>query len=330
MGSPVPWTRVRSAPAAVHPDQLGECRPVLVPVLWSAQVSRRPTPADTTVGGLLQTGAMPVRTLPDLSPAQVVQLQDALLANADALLTSALAVLNLGHVALARSVAILGLEESGKAIAIHERRVQIAYAPEREPFRCVSLDELWANHQKKLELVHDFLVEERYWFGTEPSYPAENLDHLGTIKAWSRRHDRLKQRGFYVGLSKTGAVMTPADVAGEESLADVIRYVHQIGWQLRLGEHIEGKQQDEQVEGSPPADPEMMEWLERPEAKTPRWLLDSMREGIAGKPLNNAAYRFNSPGADWSPSRYLGKPGYEAETRELLRLAEELDQQESK
>lgn len=38
--------------------------------------------------------------LPDLTPEQVVRLQDALLANADALLTSALAVLNLGNVAL--------------------------------------------------------------------------------------------------------------------------------------------------------------------------------------------------------------------------------------
>ncbi len=124
--------------------------------------------------------------------------------------------------------------------------------------------------------------------------------------------------------------MTPADVADEESLADVICHVHQIGWQLRLGEHIEGKQQDQQEQGSPSADPEMLEWLERPEARTPRWLLDSMREGILGKPLNNAAYRFNPSGADRSPFRNLDKPGYEAETRELLRLAEELDQQEGK
>ncbi len=231
--------------------------------------SRPPMPSTRLVSSLLQTGAMPERKLPDLSSAQVVQLQDALLANADALLTSALAVLDLGHVALARSLAILGLEDSGKAIAIHERRVQMAHAPEGEPFRCVNLDELWASHQKKLELVHNFLVEERYWFGAEPSDPAENLGYLGTIKAWSRRHDRLKQRGFYVGLSKTGAVMTPADVADEESLADVIRHVHQIGWQLRLGEHIEGKQQDQQEQGSPSADPEMLEWLERPEARTP-------------------------------------------------------------
>lgn len=50
----------------------------------------------------------------------------ALLANADRLLTHALGVLELGDVGLARSLAILGMEDSAKAIAIHERRVVIA------------------------------------------------------------------------------------------------------------------------------------------------------------------------------------------------------------
>lgn len=72
---------------------------------------------------------MRVRKLPDLSPARVVELQDALLANADLLLNSALAVLDLGNVGLARSLAILAMEESGKAIAIHGRRVVKAGSP---------------------------------------------------------------------------------------------------------------------------------------------------------------------------------------------------------
>src|SRR4051794_33214527 len=95
-------------------------------------------PLVSTLGKLLAAMGVDLRAqvpkqgakLPDLSPAQVVRLQDALLANADALLTSALAVLDLGHFALARSLAILGLEESGKAIAIHDRRVEMAYEPE--------------------------------------------------------------------------------------------------------------------------------------------------------------------------------------------------------
>jgi hypothetical protein len=50
-----------------------------------------------------------------------------------------------------------------------------------------------------------------------------------------------------------------------------------------------------------------------------------MTVGIPGEPLNNPAYRFNRPGADRSPFRNLGKPGYEAETREQLLMKEELD-----
>ncbi len=162
---------------------------------------------------------MDTRQLPDLSPTQVVELKDALLSNADSLLTSALAVLELGHVPLARSVAILGMEESGKAIAMHERRVQITSAPEGELFRCDELDGLWSSHSRKLEKVHDFLVQEHYWFGVEPADPVANAEYLGTIRSWTRRHDRLKLRGFYVEVSKTGEVMTPTDVVDRETSA---------------------------------------------------------------------------------------------------------------
>lgn len=84
---------------------------------------------------------MDIRKLPDLTPAQVVALMDALLANADTLLTTALTVLEKGQVPLARSLAILGMEESGKAIAVHERRVEMTAAPDGEPFRCAALDQ---------------------------------------------------------------------------------------------------------------------------------------------------------------------------------------------
>lgn len=277
---------------------------------------------------------MEVRKLPDLAPEGVVKLQDALLANADTLLSSALAVLDLGHVALARSLAILGLEESGKAIAVHERRVQMPSVPEGESFRCSWLDELWANHQEKLEKVHAFLISEPYWFGTEPANPAENAASLGTIKAWSRRHNYSKKRGFYVDLDKAGAIMAPPAAADGDALRKVVANVHQIGRQLRLGEHIEGKQQDEREAGVPPADNEhlagMASVLRRvgspPEAKEAlSWLVESMKDGIPGKPLSNAAYRFNPLGSDRSPFRNQGKAGYEAETRELMALNKELD-----
>ena len=36
------------------------------------------------------------------------------------------------------------------------------------------LNDLWADHPSKLELVYQFLVQEKYWFGTEPSDPGAN------------------------------------------------------------------------------------------------------------------------------------------------------------
>lgn len=260
-------------------------------------------------------------------------MQDALLANANTLLTSALALLDLGNVALARSLAILGLEESGKAIAVHERRVEMGFIDDGETFRSERLDELWASHHKKLETVHRFLVEEPYWFDVEPPDPDENASYLGTIKSWSGRHDRSKQRGFYVDLGKTGEVMAPSEVADEAALREVIARVHQIGWQLRLGEHIEGKRQDEKEVGLPAIADDDLAWLpvdsdDADEASRDFHadLRRSMKEGIPGEPLSNAAYRFNPPETGRSPFRNFGKPGYEAETRELLRLARELEQ----
>ncbi|MFC4630098.1 AbiV family abortive infection protein [Promicromonospora alba] len=276
---------------------------------------------------------MAVRVLPDLTPERVEDLLDSLLANADALLTSAVAVLDLGHVALGRSLALLGLEESGKAIAVHERRIQMAFAPEGELFRCTWLDELWASHQKKLEKVHAFLVEERYWFGIEPADPVQNAASLGAVRAWSRRHDRSKQRGFYVDLGKTGNILAPTDLSVEGPLREVIAHVHQIGWQLRLGEHIEGQRQDEREAGSPPLTDEALGRMNGSHAtrlppesqRIVLELIESMKKGTPGEPLNNTAYRFNRPGKDRGSFVNLGKPGYEAETRELLRMADELE-----
>lgn len=276
------------------------------------------------------------RELPDLTPEQVVRLQDALLANANALLVSALEVLKLGFPALARSLAVLGMEESGKAIAIHERRVRMPYLPEGSTFRCQELDDLWASHRKKLDVVYEFLQNEEYWFGTGPSDPDANAALLGSVKRWAEKHDKVKQRGFYVDLDKRGNPLAPSDVGDVESLAQVIEFVHQIGWQLRLGEHIEGKRQDEQTTDVPPMEEGELAWLDGVEARLGTedqkefldGLRESMKQGRPGTPLRNEAYRFNPLGADRSPFRNLGKPGYEAETRELLAMMDELEKKD--
>jgi hypothetical protein len=50
-----------------------------------------------------------------------------------------------------------------------------------------------------------------------------------------------------VDIDEVGGVLAPTDVADRESLLDVISHVHQIGWQLRLGEHIEATRQAEEA-----------------------------------------------------------------------------------
>ena len=60
-------------------------------------------------------------------------------------------------------------------------------------------------------------------------------------------------RGFYVDVSKSGQTMTPVEIKDEPSLRDVIEHVHQLGWQLRLGEHIEAKSQAAWAAAIPPA-----------------------------------------------------------------------------
>lgn len=258
----------------------------------------------------------------DLSATQVIALQDALLFNADRLLQAALAMLEIENVPLARSLAILGMEESGKAIALHKRRVQMAREPEAAAFVDVQLQDLWGQHSRKLEVVHKFLVNEEYWFGPEPADPEENARVLGTIEKWKRDHNLIKQRGFYVDVNADGNPVTPQGVADVDAVREVISHVHQIGWQLRLGEHIEAKRQLEQQQDIPAAtegqiestrqamrsvDPQMVERI-----------LKSMRENTKGEKLNNAAYAFILPAG---PFNSVGQPGYEAQDRELWALA---------
>ncbi len=273
---------------------------------------------------------MPVRQLPNLTPQQVVGLQDALLANADRLLTAALTLLDRGDVGLARSLAILGMEESGKAIALHQRRVEMAHEPENTLFVNDRLQNLWASHQEKLRLVHSFLEEEEYWFGTEPADTEANLATLGTIKRWTGRHDKLKQRGFYVDIDKAGNVLDPTGATDRKYLVQVIDHVHQIGWQLRLGEHIEASRQDESAREIPPMTEaklqEMRDMFSNPDLGLDKELFESMKRGREGAKLNNDGYRLRPPESGSNPFVNLGRPGYEAQTRELMRLAKQPDE----
>lgn len=261
----------------------------------------------------------------DLSPEQVIALQDALISNADRLLMAALAALNADDAALARSLGILGMEESGKAIALHERRIAMTRSAEGEAFVDDRLRKLWREHHLKLDIVHRFLVEEQYWFGVEPSDPEENAEVLGTIEEWKRERNSFKQRGFYVDVSPEGELLNPPDTADREAVRAVIEHVHQIGWQVRLGEHIEGRRQEEQERSVPPATDEEIELMlrltRRMDPAIANRMLESMPEGTKGEPVSNAAYGFTLSS---EPFENVGQPGYEAQDRELQALWENL------
>lgn len=261
---------------------------------------------------------------PEISAVQVIALQDALLANADRLLRAGLTMLDCDDVPLARSLAILGMEESGKAIALHERRVTMVHTFEGDQFVDQRLTDLWAQHTLKLEKVHDFLVSEEYWFDTEPSNPEENAKVLGTIDEWKHDLNLFKQRGFYVDVTLEGDPVTPQEIADADAVRAVIGHVHQIGWQLRLGEHIEGKRQLEQTRDVPPATEaeiaDMHRLFRGADPVITEGILESMRQGTTGEKLNNADYAFRLPS---NPFENVGRPGYEAQDRELRALMEE-------
>ncbi|MGP5316446.1 hypothetical protein ACTXMB_00555 [Arthrobacter rhombi] len=75
-------------------------------------------------------------------------------------------------------------------------------------------------------------------------------------------------------------------------------HMHQILWQLRLGEHIEDKRRIENEQDIPPASIEEI-------------------EGKRGETRNNAAYAFVLPE---NPFENVGRPGYEAQDRVLSML----------
>lgn len=267
--------------------------------------------------------------LPELGPEQVVRLFDALLENADGLLVSADELLASGKSRLSRSLAILGLEELGKAIALFERRVEIAYELQGSPFVTEKLRALWRSHPDKLRLVLRFLREEKYWFGAGDPYlthEADNPDlYLTTLEDWVTAHNSYKQGGFYVDLDESGDPVSPTQSLDPSAVAAVLARVHQIGWQLRLGEHIESKRQLEEERGLEPASPgelaEHRAMLRSVDAEMREEMLEAFRVGRPGRQLSNAAYRLQPTGA---PFENFGRLGYEAQTRELMDLWEEM------
>jgi len=247
----------------------------------------------------------------NLSPAQMIALQDDLLASADRLRTSALSMIERGLVPVARLFATSSVDKTRKAIVTHQRRDEMSREPEGAPFVNNELRELWDQRELTPSVVYDFLMFDDYGFETTPADSDETRRVMETINNWRSGRQSIHQRDVYVA--------EPDEVVAIHLLLD---RVHQIGWQLRMGEHIEAQRLERAAQDIPPATEEEIEearWGYRNiDPEIAEGIINSKRRGTKGKKFNNAAYAFTLAE---DPFENMHKPGYEAQDRKLSALS---------
>lgn len=174
---------------------------------------------------------------------EVESLYNEVLSNAFFLSQDAGLLLNVGSTGHARALATLALEECGKAIMIHKAKVTSYQRHEADPVLDEDFWKAWRRHQVKLREVRDFVIREDYWFDEEPPPINELLlgdlvDYAAELDRWAAAGDTGKLRGLYVDMVGR-RVTTPALDASADEVIELIEIAHQIGWQLRLGDHIQ-------------------------------------------------------------------------------------------
>lgn len=177
-----------------------------------------------------------------LTNAQLEALYDELLENADQLCRDAEVLLEAESVERARALVILALEESAKAIAIHESRAEAAMTGSSVPSLDRAFWREWRAHVPKLRRVKAFLIEERYWFGLPPK-PNELLQgpldqYLETLSRWAHAYQDAKLSAFYVDVDPDSGDVLQAPVPDRSEVLAMIELVEQVGWQVRQGDHI--------------------------------------------------------------------------------------------
>lgn len=176
---------------------------------------------------------------------QVEDLYDATLSNAFFLCQDAKLLLEGGSMGRARALAVLALEECGKAIMIHKAKVTSFALELPDPVLDDAFWKDWKTHLPKLRHVREFLIQNQYWFDVRPPEPNEFIlgsvdEYLAELDRFAADGDTSKLKGLYVDVDPaTGKVVSPADEASAEDVSELLRMAHQIGWQLRLGDHIE-------------------------------------------------------------------------------------------
>lgn len=176
---------------------------------------------------------------------QLEDLYDDVLSNAFNLSQDARLLLEANSIGHARALAILALEECGKAIMIHQAKIVSFHNGDKDPILDERFWKDWRTHQPKLRAVHDFIIREEYWFDTQPPPINELLlgnlsDYLAELDRWAANGDSSKLRGLYVDINHgTGNTVSPAADSGADEVEELLAIAHQIGWQIRLGDHIQ-------------------------------------------------------------------------------------------
>ena len=151
--------------------------------------------------------------------------------NADRLLADAATLLAAGSAPSAHSLAVLALEEVGKAIiccggfAGSDNKVTT-----REQF-----DQEIANHSAKLTWARNFVdVMAMLGPGDNFGMAASAEEYLDALKKQRKRDNVQKMRGFYVDLSNAGEVQLPTEITA----ADAEEMISLSRWANRAARHL--------------------------------------------------------------------------------------------
>lgn len=142
----------------------------------------------------------------------------AAIGNADRLIQDAAALLESGSAPTAHSLAVLGLEEVGKAIACTLTDLDDDTTLTRQKF----LGEL-RSHNAKLQRLRNFVDLLNAFIGFVASgghitgMGESKETYAGRLKQAAQNDHVRKLRGFYVDLSDDDRVETPADVTDDEA-----------------------------------------------------------------------------------------------------------------
>jgi AbiV family abortive infection protein len=163
------------------------------------------------------------------TPLPPKELRDALaraaVDNANRLLADASTLLAVGSAPTAHSLAVLALEEVGKAIiccggfAGSDNTVTT-----RERF-----DQEIASHPAKLTWARNFVDIMGLGTGDNSGMAASAEEYLDALKEQRTRDNIQKMRGFYVDLSNTGEVQLPTEITA----ADAEEMIAYSGWANR-------------------------------------------------------------------------------------------------